>query len=143
MRTLTKSQESYFDGLRKVGDVPLKSALDAVHPPTYGDCVSYMKLVSEKGPDIGPNLLGAQVDAAQKEIFSAWWDATVDLGRSVLVSSYGDRVGGANVAAPRFAEALPSFPISELNQTRLLFHQYGSEIGGALILAALPQAYAT
>ena len=42
-----------------------------------------------------------------------------------------------------FGVALPSFPISELSRTRSLFHQYGSEIGSALLLAALPQAYAT
>ncbi len=64
------------------------------------------------------------------------------MGCSVLADSYGDANSFADPSRP-FGVALPSFPISELSRTRSLFHQYGSEIGSALLLAALPQAYAT
>jgi hypothetical protein len=146
VRTLTKSQDSYFDGLRKIGDRRLKSALDALDTLTYENCVGYMKLVYEIGPDIDPQRLGMQVDESRREIYADWWSATLDIGRSILESKYGGAGGGAagaDGAPPPFAERLPSFPISELNRTRSLFHQYGTEIGGALLLAALPQAYAT
>jgi hypothetical protein len=143
MRTLTKPQEAYFDGLRRIGDDPLTSKLDALGTLTYENCVAYMKVVYEQGPDIGQDHLGELANHPKKEIFATWWDATLDVGRSVLRTSYGDADNGADPTEQKFSEVLPSFPISELNQTRVLFHQYGTEIGSALLLAALPQAYAT
>jgi hypothetical protein len=141
MRTLTKPQEDYFDELRKIGDEPLKNALDALGTLNYENCVAYMKLVYEQGPGIGQILLGDNIERDKRAIYRAWWDATLELGRSVI-AEYGDAAKLADPAQP-FSIALPSFPISELNRTRSLFNQYGSEIGSALLLAALPQAYAT
>jgi ER-bound oxygenase mpaB/B'/Rubber oxygenase, catalytic domain len=145
MRTLTKQQESYFDGRRRVGDDPLRSQLNLLGL-NYENGVDYMKLVYAQGPDIGQNLLGDHVQHPKKAIYSRWWEETLSIGWSVLQSSYGGVAGAApnvNAGPPPISEVLPSFPISELNQTRSLFHQYGSEIGSALLLAALPQAYAT
>ena len=45
MRTLTKQQESYFDGLRRVGDDPLRSQLELLGTLNYENGVDYMKLV--------------------------------------------------------------------------------------------------
>lgn len=142
MRTLTKPQEDYFDELRRIGDEPLKTALDALGTLSYENCVDYVKLVYEQGPGIGQNLLGDHIEHPKKAIYRTWWDATVEMGCSVLADSYGDANSFADPSRP-FGVALPSFPISELSRTRSLFHQYGSEIGSALLLAALPQAYAT
>jgi ER-bound oxygenase mpaB/B'/Rubber oxygenase, catalytic domain len=101
-----------------------------------------MQLVYRQGPVIGQHLLGDDIEDTTKAIFEDWWSATLKLGRSVLEKTYGPYGSLADASLP-FGEALPSFPISELSRTRSLFHQYGSEIGGALLLAALPQAYAT
>ncbi len=143
MRTLTKPQDSYFDGLRKIGDDPLTSALNALGTLTCENCVDYMKLVYEQGPDIDEKLLGDRLDPQKRETYLKWWDVTLAIGRSVLRSSYGGANEAADATTQKFSEVLPSFPINELNQTRSLFHQYGTEIGSALLLAALPQAYAT
>ena len=101
-----------------------------------------MTLVYEYGPDVGQSLVTGDVDHPNKAIYIEWWGRTLALGRSVLRETYGNGGGGIGAAGGRFSRVLPSFPISELEQ-RVLFHQYGTEIGSALLLAALPQAYAT
>jgi hypothetical protein len=51
---------------------------------------------------------------------------------------------GARSTGPAHSlrDDFPQFPLYELDRTRSLFHQYGTEIGSALLLAALPEAYA-
>ena len=143
MRTLTRSQESYFDGLRQIGDDPLRGELEALGTLNFDNATAYMTLVYEYGPDVGQSLVTGDVDHPNKAIYIEWWGRTLALGRSVLRETYGNGGGGIGAAGGRFSRVLPSFPISELEQTRVLFHQYGTEIGSALLLAALPQAYAT
>jgi hypothetical protein len=142
MRTLTKPQEEYFDDLRRVGDVPLRTELDALGTLSHENCVDYMTLVYDHGPAVGQQLLGGQIRHPKSAIYAAWWNATLGVGESVLEDYYGAAGCLANARQP-FGEALPAFPVNELERTRSLFHRYGSEIGSALLLAALPQAYAT
>lgn len=142
MRTLTKPQEEYFDKLRTAGDKPLKDALEPLGTLNYENCIDYMQLVYKNGPVVGQSLLKDDFKHPKKEIYQDWWNRTLAVGFSVLEEFYGNADSFDDAMEP-FGEALPSFPVDELERTRSLFHQYGSEIGSALLLAALPQAYAT
>jgi ER-bound oxygenase mpaB/B'/Rubber oxygenase, catalytic domain len=145
MRTVTKPEEKYFDDLRRAGDEPLKTALDDLGTLSHENCVDYMALVYECGPTVGQDLLDGRVDHPKRDTYLKWWEETLEIGRKVLATHYrGSAV--VNWSGPidgTFGAALPSFPINELSRTRSLFQQYGREIGSALLLAALPQAYAT
>jgi hypothetical protein len=119
MTTLTPQENAALDGMRGVGD-------DGLASPAAGSprsqCYAYVQVVYESGLT-GPGMPDLNVsNPTDKRAIKGWWNSATAAGTAAL--------------------PVATLPLRELEITRDLFRQYGTEIGSALLLAALPEAYA-
>jgi hypothetical protein len=116
-----------LDLMRTIGDPVLKERLDQRLGPKSDWCLDYLKVAATYGLTAPvqdawtSQAKQLQIPRRRRNAIQEAWKVTVALGAQVPTSSA---------------------PVGDLIETRQQFWVFGEEIGAALLLAALPEAYA-
>jgi len=123
---VTGLSDNDLQALRGVGDPPLEARLPPIGDGGPEFWQAYLGLAGRRGLDVcahldDPGVADENFVLSKGGALRAVWGAAEDLGRQIIDEG---------------------LPYRQLDHAQLLFGTYGQEISAALLLAALPEAYA-